>query len=120
MGSSLLFQSCAPRRCAGQNQRCATASARTWGELRYLVAPRHIRCLQRSTALGSGLAILADRDHPLGEIIARADDARAGRGGMVVVSGESGAGKTSFVETFVERWVTDERVLWGACDPLPT
>ena len=63
---------------------------------------------------------LADRDHQLGEIIARADDARAGRGGMLIVSGESGAGKTSFVETFVDRWVKDERVLWGACDPLPT
>ena len=39
---------------------------------------------------------------------------------MVLVSGESGAGKTSFVEAFVDRWVNDERVLWGACDPLPT
>lgn len=64
--------------------------------------------------------MLADRDHQLGEIIARAEDARAGRGGMVFVSGESGAGKTSFVEVFVDRWVKDERVLWGACDPLPT
>lgn len=64
--------------------------------------------------------MLADRDHQLGEIIARADDARAGMGGMVFVSGESGAGKTSFVEAFVDRWVSDERVLWGACDPLPT
>ena len=64
--------------------------------------------------------MLADRDHQLGEIIARADDARAGRGGMVFVSGESGAGKTSFVEAFVDHWVKDERVLWGACDPLPT
>jgi DNA-binding CsgD family transcriptional regulator len=64
--------------------------------------------------------MLADRDHQLGEIIARADDARAGRGGLVFVSGESGAGKTSFVEAFVDRWVKDERVLWGACDPLPT
>ncbi len=63
---------------------------------------------------------LADRDHELGEIIARADDARAGRGSMLIVSGESGAGKTSFVEAFVDRWVKDERVLWGACDPLPT
>ncbi|WP_123026235.1 ATP-binding protein [Mycolicibacterium stellerae] len=63
---------------------------------------------------------LADRDDELGEIIARADDARAGRGGMVFVSGESGAGKTSFVETFVDRWVSGERLLWGACDPLPT
>lgn len=64
--------------------------------------------------------MLADRDHQLGEIIARADDARAGRGGMVLVSGESGAGKTSFVEAFVDHWVRDERVLWGVCDPLPT
>src|SRR6186997_3311388 len=64
--------------------------------------------------------MLADREHELGEIIARADGARAGRGGMLVVSGESGAGKTAFVEAFVERWVRDERVLWGACDPLPT
>jgi len=39
---------------------------------------------------------------------------------MVLVCGESGAGKTSFVEAFVERWVRDERLLWGACDPLPT
>jgi DNA-binding CsgD family transcriptional regulator/tetratricopeptide (TPR) repeat protein len=64
--------------------------------------------------------MLADRDHQLGEIIAWADAARGGRGGMVFVSGESGAGKTSFVEAFVDRWVGDERVLWGACDPLPT
>lgn len=64
--------------------------------------------------------MLADRDHQLGEIVSRGDDARAGRGGMLIVSGESGAGKTSFVETFVDSWVRDERVLWGACDPLPT
>ena len=63
---------------------------------------------------------LADRDHELGEIIARADDSRAGRGGLLIVSGESGAGKTAFIEAFVDRWVKDERVLWGACDPLPT
>jgi DNA-binding CsgD family transcriptional regulator len=63
---------------------------------------------------------LTERDHELGELAARADDARAGRGRMVLVSGESGAGKTSFVEAFVERWVRDERVLWGVCDPLPT
>lgn len=39
---------------------------------------------------------------------------------MVLVCGESGAGKTSVVDAFVQRWVRDERVLWGACDPLPT
>jgi DNA-binding CsgD family transcriptional regulator len=64
--------------------------------------------------------MLADREHELGEIVARADRARSGRGGMVIVSGESGAGKTSFVEAFADSWVNDERLLWGACDPLPT
>ena len=41
-------------------------------------------------------------------------------GQVVVVCGESGAGKTSFVETILERWPQDERLLWGACDPLAT
>jgi DNA-binding CsgD family transcriptional regulator len=63
---------------------------------------------------------LTERDHELGELRARADDTRAGRGRMVLVCGESGAGKTSFVETFAEQWVRDERMLWGVCDPLPT
>jgi GTPase SAR1 family protein len=63
---------------------------------------------------------LTERDRELEELTARADEARAGRGGVVVVCGESGAGKTSFVETFLERWPQEERVLWGACDPLAT
>lgn len=63
---------------------------------------------------------LRERDRQLDQLTARADEARAGRGGMVLVCGESGAGKTSFVQAFVDAWVRDERVLWGACDPLPT
>src|SRR5262245_32270059 len=63
---------------------------------------------------------LIERTGELARLRARADDARIGRGGMLIVSGESGAGKTSFVESFVDEWVRDERVLWGACDPLPT
>jgi DNA-binding CsgD family transcriptional regulator len=63
---------------------------------------------------------LTERDRELNELTARADQARAGRGGVVVVCGESGAGKTAFVETFLERWPEDERVLWAACDPLAT
>ncbi len=38
----------------------------------------------------------------------------------MVVCGESGAGKTTFVETFVERLPAGQRVLWGPCDPLTT
>ena len=63
---------------------------------------------------------LTERDRELEALTARADEARAGRGGVVVVCGESGAGKTSFVEAFLERWPQNERVLWGACDPLDT
>jgi DNA-binding CsgD family transcriptional regulator/tetratricopeptide (TPR) repeat protein len=63
---------------------------------------------------------LIERGDELDRLQARADDARAGRGCMLIVSGESGAGKTAFVESFVEDWVRDERVLWGVCDPLPT
>ncbi|CAN5636318.1 AAA family ATPase [soil metagenome] len=63
---------------------------------------------------------LIEREHQLREIGARADLARAGSGGVLLVCGESGAGKTSFVETFLDRWSHQERVLWGACDPLST
>lgn len=64
--------------------------------------------------------MLSEREYELGELETRAAAARAGHGGAVLVCGESGAGKTTFVETFLERWREDERVLWGACDPLST
>ncbi len=38
----------------------------------------------------------------------------------MIVCGESGAGKTSFVETFVASRPDDERILWAGCDPLTT
>lgn len=37
-----------------------------------------------------------------------------------MVCGESGAGKTTFVEGFVAGLPEHTRVLWGACDPLST
>jgi tRNA A37 threonylcarbamoyladenosine biosynthesis protein TsaE len=55
---------------------------------------------------------LTERERELREIGARADLARAGSGGVLIVSGESGAGKTSFVEAFLESWPHQERVLW--------
>jgi len=61
---------------------------------------------------------LTERERQLAALSSRADEARSGRGGAVLVCGESGAGKTSFVETFVAQWADGERVLWGACDPL--
>jgi DNA-binding CsgD family transcriptional regulator len=73
-----------------------------------------------STPLASVTVKLIERTEELCRLQAWADDARSGRGGMLIVSGESGAGKTSFVESFVDDWVHDERLLWGVCDPLPT
>ncbi|MBJ8345481.1 AAA family ATPase [Antrihabitans sp. YC2-6] len=64
--------------------------------------------------------ILTEREHELGELETRAAKARTGHGGAVLVCGESGSGKTSFVETFIERSLDGERVLWGAADPLST
>ncbi|MCX5045435.1 AAA family ATPase [Aldersonia sp. NBC_00410] len=64
--------------------------------------------------------ILAERGHELSELETWAAKARAGHGGAVLVCGESGGGKTAFVETFIEQAGNDVRVLWGACDPLST
>ena len=63
--------------------------------------------------------MLAEREPDLRRLVERVTSARAGRGGLVVVCGESGVGKTSFVEAALAD-VIDTRVLWGACDPLST
>ena len=63
--------------------------------------------------------MLADRDHQLGEIIARADDARAGRGGLVFESAGSPARARPRSSTFIDRSVKEERVLRGACRRRP-
>lgn len=45
-------------------------------------------------------------------------EARAGRGGLVLVAGEAGMGKTTLVRAFVDRAAGRPRVLQGACDPV--
>jgi DNA-binding CsgD family transcriptional regulator/tetratricopeptide (TPR) repeat protein len=62
---------------------------------------------------------LLDRSDDLEMLVAHWGRARAGRGGMIIVGGEAGAGKSSLVETFVAE-TGNEEVLWGACDPLST
>ena len=62
---------------------------------------------------------LTEREHELEQLATRAA-ALTGRGGAMMVCGESGAGKTSFVEEFVGGLTDGRRVLWGACDPLST
>ena len=46
-----------------------------------------------------------------------AGEARGGSGRLVLVSGESGMGKTVLLEAF-QRRTREARWLWGACDGL--
>jgi DNA-binding CsgD family transcriptional regulator len=48
-----------------------------------------------------------------------AREARAGDGRLILISGESGMGKTALLEAF-ERDLPDARWLWGSCDALLT
>jgi DNA-binding CsgD family transcriptional regulator len=45
---------------------------------------------------------------------------RSSSGGVVLVSGEAGAGKTALLRRFCEACGESARVLWGGCDPLFT
>lgn len=60
-----------------------------------------------------------ERHDQLGALATQWRRARAEAGGLVVVTGEAGAGKSTLVETFVADGV-DVPVLWGACDQLST
>jgi len=64
-------------------------------------------------------ADLLERNDLLAALAACARDASAGQGGIVLVSGEAGIGKTSLLERFA---ATNGRgrVLWGGCESLAT
>lgn len=61
---------------------------------------------------------LLEREPHLAELRAACAEAVAGCGGVVLVPGEPGIGKTSLVTCFTRGLGTDVRVLWGACDDL--
>lgn len=63
---------------------------------------------------------LVERERELATVASCADAAHAGEGQFVVVSGESGAGKTAFVEQVVADGTGLARVLSATCDPLDT
>jgi predicted ATPase len=62
---------------------------------------------------------LLERTSFLRTLAEYAGAARLGDGRLVLVSGESGIGKTALVETFQQR-TKGARWLWGACDGLLT
>ena len=62
---------------------------------------------------------LLERDSFLQTLAEYAGEARQGDGRLVLVSGESGIGKTALVETF-EQGTKGVRWLWGGCDGLLT
>src|SRR4029453_11513090 len=63
---------------------------------------------------------LLERDHALCQLDAALNDATAGQGRIVLVSGEAGIGKTTLIDRFTARHRASIRVLWGACDALFT
>lgn len=62
---------------------------------------------------------LVERHTQLTELGVAHKSAEAGHGGVVLVTGESGAGKTALVRHFTTQ-VTGSRILWGMCDELIT
>jgi DNA-binding CsgD family transcriptional regulator len=71
--------------------------------------------------------VLLERERELAALAERAEAAAAGSGSMVLVCGEPGAGKTTFIEAFLTSFADERgegagvvRVLWSACDPLST
>ena len=64
--------------------------------------------------------MLIERDDPLESLLNAARDAAAGHGGVVVLGGEAGIGKTSLLREFARRVGKSHRVLWGGCEALFT
>src|SRR5829696_8621156 len=61
--------------------------------------------------------LLLEREALLAELSRRLSRARHGRGGIVLVRGEAGAGKTSLVRAFTDG-ASQSLILRGGCDPI--
>ncbi len=63
---------------------------------------------------------LFEREEYLQELEKTFNNLSNGGGFVVLISGEAGIGKTSLVETFLNRIEGKANILWGACDDLFT
>lgn len=63
---------------------------------------------------------LLERDEALAALSEAFNEALLGRGRLLFVAGEAGAGKTALVRGFCQRLGVESRVLTGACDALST
>jgi DNA-binding NarL/FixJ family response regulator len=63
---------------------------------------------------------LIERDEALALLREILERGRAGRGGLVVVRGEAGIGKTALVEQALAAYGSGSSVLWGRCDGVMT
>lgn len=71
-------------------------------------------------AMIDGMPLLLERDGDRTILHERLAEARAGDGGVVLVSGEAGIGKTTFVRDVLDHVSGVTRTLVGMCDPLVT
>jgi DNA-binding CsgD family transcriptional regulator/tetratricopeptide (TPR) repeat protein len=62
--------------------------------------------------------VLIEREHVLGRLTALLDDAAAGSGRLVFLTGEAGLGKTSVVAALTDVARGRLAVRWGACDSV--
>src|SRR3712207_5677533 len=65
-------------------------------------------------------ATLLERDDALGSLLGALERCRRGTGGVVVVAGEAGIGKTSLIQAFLAEAGDRARFLVGACEDLLT
>ncbi|MCP2199141.1 ATP-binding protein [Lentzea flava] len=65
-----------------------------------------------------GATALVERDRERAALASWWDEASAGRGRLVLVGGDAGAGKTALVDTFLRHF--SGRLLHGTCEPLAT
>jgi predicted ATPase/DNA-binding CsgD family transcriptional regulator len=63
---------------------------------------------------------LLEREAPLQRMSETFERVMDSSGAIVMIGGEAGIGKTSFVTAAVESFRPRARLLWGACDPLFT